>query len=192
MAILMVLDAPGMSTETYDELNNSMGIHSDADAPAGLISHTCGVDEAGVVVADVWESEEALNRFFAERLGAALAQAGAADHQPRIMPVHNLIRQGAGTDAGVLLVWEAESFSPEEYDALTANMSAHSGDGSTHPAVSHVAATTDGGMVFSDVWDSPESAGKFVESEIAPAAGGNLPDGAPRFARVHNRMVGAG
>lgn len=190
MAILMVLDAPGMSTETYDQINSSMGIHGDEDAPAGLISHTCGVDDAGIVVADVWESEDALNRFFEDRLGAALAQAGAADSQPLIMPVHNVIRKGAGTHAGVLLIWDADGFTPDGYDAITANMDAHAGDGSNHPGVSHAAAVRDGGMVFSDVWDSTESAGRFVETHIAPAAGGELPAGEPRFARVHNRMVG--
>ena len=190
MPVMLLMDAPGASTEAYDRTNELMGIRGDADAPAGLISHCCGVDDQGLVVVDIWESEAALDRFFEERLGAALAQTGLVA-TPRIMPVHNLIRQGAGTVPGVLLVWEADGFTPDAYDALTGTMPAHVGDGSAHPAVSHAAATTDGGMVFADVWDSPESAGRFVETQIAPAAGGDLPEGAPRFARIHNRMRGA-
>ena len=190
MSILLLMNAPGASTEAYDRTNELMGIRGDTDAPPGLVSHCCGVDDQGIVAVDVWESEEALNRFFEERLGAALAQTGLAA-TPRIMPVHNLIRQGAGTVPGVLLIWEADGFTTDAYDAITANLAAHEGDGSAHPAVSHVAATTEGGMVFVDVWDSAESAARFVETQIAPAAGGHLPEGAPRFTRVHNRMRGA-
>jgi hypothetical protein len=189
MSILLLMDAPGASVEAYDRTNELMGIRGDADAPEGLLSHCCGVDDTGLLVADVWESEAALNRFFEERLGAALAQTGLQT-TPRILPLHNLIPQGAGTVPGVLLVWEADSFTPDAYDAITSKMAAHRGDGSGHPAVSHAAATTGGGMVFVDIWDSPESAGRFLETEIGPAAGGDLPVGKPRFVQVHNRLVG--
>jgi len=191
MSILMLLDAPGASVEAYDRTNELLDVRGNPDAPQGLISHCCAVDDKGLVVADVWDSEAALNRFFEERLGAALAQAGIETAPPRIMRVHNLIRQGAGTVPGVLMIWEADGFTPEAYDAITSNMAAHVGDGSGHPAVSHVAATTESGMVFADIWDSPESMGRFLKTEVGPAAGGRLPEVEPRFARVHNRMLGA-
>jgi hypothetical protein len=190
MSILMLIEEPGMSTETYDRTNAIVGIRGDADAPDGLISHVCAVTGDGLVIADVWESEAALTRFFEERLGAALAQVGM-DAKPRIVPVHNLIAHGAGTAANVLLVWEADGFTPAAYDAITSKMPAHAGGGGDHPSVSHVAGTTETGMVFVDVWDSPESAGRFVEAQIAPAAGGELPVGEPRFMPVHFRIVGA-
>jgi len=190
MPILMLIEVPGASTEAYDRVNELAEVQAAADAPDGLISHACAVTPDGLLIADVWESEAALNRFFEERLGAALAQVGL-EAQPRIMPVHALIPHGAGTEANVLLVWESDGFTPAAYDAITSKMAAHLGDGSGHPGVSHVAATTDGGMVFVDVWDSPESAGRFVETQIAPAAGGELPVGEPRFMPVHNRIVAA-
>jgi hypothetical protein len=187
MPILMQIEAPGMSTDTYDRTNEMAG--AGRDIPEGLISHLAAVEGDTLIVADVWESEEAINRFFEERLGAALG-ANGVDAQPRFFPVHNHIPQGSGTDASVLLVWEAEGFTPERYDDLTSKMDAHSGDGASHPGVSHIAAVSDEGMVFVDVWGSPEEIQRFLEEEIVPAAGGATPPGQPRFAQVHNTIAG--
>jgi hypothetical protein len=89
------------------------------------------------------------------------------------------------------VVIESDGFRPGDYDSVTAEMDAHAGDGSNHPAVSHIAAVSDDGMVFVDVWDSPESVGKFVEEQIGPATaatGTDLGQVEPRFVPVHNRF----
>lgn len=186
----MMLEFDGYTVEQYEQVNESMGIEGDEDAPDGLISHVCAITDGGVAVTDVWESQEALDRFFESRLGEALREAGVQPSQPRILPVHNLIAQGAGTEAGVLMIIESDAFTTEIYDLLTAKMPAHAGDGSGHPAVSHVAALNDaGGMVFVDVWDSAESFGRFAETALAPAAEGvDMPALEPRFLPVHNRL----
>ena len=190
MAILMMLDLDGATVEQYKQVNESMGIRGDEDAPDGLVSHVCAVTDGGLIIADVWESQEALDRFFESRLAGALQEAGVQQGQPRILPVHNTIVQGAGTEAGVLMIIESDGFTPDLYGRLTARMPAHSGDGSEHPAVSHVAAVTDeGGMVFVDVWDSPESFGRFAEEALAPAGEGlDMPALEPRFSPIHNRL----
>jgi hypothetical protein len=190
MAVLMMLDFDGMSVEQYEQVNESMDIRGDEDAPDGLISHTAALTDNGIMIVDVWESEESLERFFEERLGAALAEAGVPQTQPRVLPAHAVIPQGAGADAGVLMIIESDDFTPELYERLTAKMPSHKGDGSSHPAVSHVAARTeDGGMVFVDVWDSPESFGRFAENEIGVASEGeDVPALEPRFLPIHNRL----
>ena len=169
-----------------------MGINPDA-LPEGLISHVAGPTDSGMLVVDVWESPEALERFAKERLGPVLAELGApAGTEPRVFPVHNHIRQGSGTDAGVIVVIESDGFGPDDYDHVTAEMDAHAGDGSSHPAVSHIAAVSDDGMVFVDVWDSPESVGAFFEEQIGPATaatGTDLGEVEPRFVPVHNRFA---
>jgi hypothetical protein len=141
----------------------------------------------------VWESEEDLNRFVTEQVGPAMQQVGAPQAEPRVLPVHNLIRQGAGTNPGVILIIDSDGFTPDDYDGVTGKMEAHRGDGSNHPAVSHVAALTDNGMVFVDVWDSPESFGRFAEEQLGPAAAGvSIPPMEPRFVPLHKRIVGKG
>ncbi|MEA2465937.1 MAG: hypothetical protein QOJ57_63 [Thermoleophilaceae bacterium] len=192
MAVLMVLEAPGATTAQYDRANEIMGIRGDADAPDGLIQHVAASDGSSIVAVDVWESEEALGRFFEERLGRALAESGiGTDAKPRILPVHNY-QSGAATEAGVLLLVDVDGFTPDLYDRKTAGMDVHGGDGSNHPSVWHAAALGEsGGLVVADVWESPEAFGKFAEEEIGPrGAEAGLPQFEPRLIPVHNRMRG--
>lgn len=191
MAILMIADMPGATTGDYDALNESMGIQGDADAPEGLVSHVASTTDSGLLVLDVWESQAALDRFFAERVGPAMAAAGLPAIEPRVLEVHNIIPQGAGATANVVLIADAPGFTTDVYDRATALIPAHHGDGSAHPAVSHVAAIADDGLVFVDVWDSPESFGAFAEEQIAPAAAQvEMPSFTPRFLPIHNHIRG--
>jgi hypothetical protein len=93
MAVLMVLEVPGGTVKQYERANELMGITGDDDAPDGLVSHVAAVTEAGIVIADVWESEVALETFFEERAGAALAEAGMPEAKPHVARVHNHIRR---------------------------------------------------------------------------------------------------
>lgn len=195
MAILMILEMDGVTTDDYDALNEAMGIDAD-HLPEGLVSHAVGPTEdgGGLLIIDVWESEGDLNRFFEQKIGPGMAQVGIeSSAQPRVHPVHNHIAQGSGTQGNVILLIESEGFGPDDYDALTGGLDSHAGDGSGHPAVTHIAAISDDGMVFVDIWDSPESAGRFFEDEIGPAAAdSNLGEIEPRVVPVHNRFSAGG
>ena len=191
MAILMMVELPGVTPASYQTMNESMGIHGDDDAPEGLISHLASTTDGGMLVTDVWESKDAFYSFVAERLGPALAAAGVPEVEPRVLDVHRLIAQGAGTAANVVLIIDSPDFTTETYDRAIELIPAHSGDGSTHPAVSHVAARAGEGMVFVDVWDSPESFGAFAEAQLAPiAAQVEMPSLTPRFLPIHKRLRG--
>jgi hypothetical protein len=195
VAVMMMTELEGASPQMYDEVNERMGVNPDA-LPEGLISHVAGPTDSGMLIVDVWESPQAFERFARERLGPVLTDMGApAGPEPRLLPVHNHIRQGSGTDAGVILIIESDGFGADAYDRVTAEMDAHAGDGSSHPAVSHVAAVSDDGMVFVDTWDSPESAGGFFEKQVGPAAaaaGADIGSLEPRVVPVHNRFAAKG
>lgn len=190
MAILMLLELDGVTVEQYQQVNEAMGIRGEADAPEGVISHVAALTDGGLVIADVWDSEESLQRFFEERVGPAFAAAGVQPGDPQIHQVHRSIEQGAGTTPGFLMIIESDDFTPELYDQLTGRMDSHIGDGSAHPAVSHIAAVRDdGGMVFVDVWGSPEEFASFAEGTIGPAAEGmDMPALEPKFHAVHRTM----
>ncbi len=47
--------------------------------------------EGGWRVVDVWESQEAINAFFQEKLGPALQEAGIPAAPPQFWPVHNML-----------------------------------------------------------------------------------------------------
>jgi hypothetical protein len=193
MAVLMVLEAPGATREEYDRTNEIMGIRGDDDAPEGLIQHVAAFDDEGLVIADVWESEEALGRFYEERLGAALEESGVSRSakEPRRHEVHNSLT-GQGSEANALMLIDIPDFGTDKYDAMVSNMDAHVGDGSQHPCVTHVAARAEHGGVFvADLWESPEAFGKFGEEQIGPAgAAVGLGPIEPRIVPVHNRIRG--
>lgn len=192
MAILMMFESKGVGKAEYDATNEAAGIRGDDDAPDGLINHVAGLTGDGVLVVDVWESQEKLQTFFDERLHAALEQAGVPVGEPTILPVHSVIRQGAGTTAGTIVVIDAPGFTPDAYDRMASSMNAHAGDGAMHPAVQHAAALTNDGLLVVDVWGSPEEFAAFADSQIGPAAaaaGMTVPID-PKFLTVIGRIRG--
>jgi hypothetical protein len=195
MAVLMIMELDGMTTDDYEAVNQAMGIDED-NLPDGLIQHAAGpTDDGGLLIVDVWDSPEDLERFVQSKLGPAMEQTGIESQgAPRVHPVHNHF-QGGGQEGNVILLFETPGFNPQHYDEVTAKMDAHEADGTGHPAVSHTAAVTDDGMVFVDIWESGEAAGKFVEEQVGPAAasaGHDLGDVQPKVVPVHNRFVTGG
>jgi hypothetical protein len=190
MAILMTLQVLGGTVEQYDRANEILGIHSDADAPDGLIQHVCGLIDDGVVIFDLWETEDAFNTFFANRLGAALQQAGVPESQPVFEQVHNLVPRGGADSAGVIMELHVDA-GADIYDEMASEMPSHQGATSTGPWYSHAAAITGTGRLHVvDLWPSQGAFGAFAEAEIAPAAEGRLDEVTPRFMAVHNVIRG--
>jgi hypothetical protein len=190
VAVLVLGEMPGATIEQYEQVNRGLGLDKpDARAPEGLIWHVAGEKDGTLYIADAWESAEAFQRLM-EQAAPEMAKAGAPPVEPRILPLHNHIPRGKGTQPNLLVIIDAKGFTPAMYEDVTSRMPAHQGDGSGHPAASHAAAISDDGMVFVDVWDSQESVGRFLETEVAEAAGGQMPPMDTRFVPVHNRMVG--
>jgi len=186
MAVMMIAEVPGATTELYDRVNEEMGIRSSADLPEGALSHVAGATEEGLLAVDVWESPEQLGRFVETRLAPAAQKVGMPSFTPRVLPLHNRIAAGKGSHAGVILLMEMPMLSTAGYDALTAMMPAHVADGSAHPAVSHTVAADGDGVVVVDIWGSIDEFVEFAENEIAPAAGSQMPPIDPRIVPVHN------
>jgi hypothetical protein len=189
-AVLMVMEWPEQGLETYERLNEIMGIRGDADAPEGLIEHVACADDSGVVIADVWESEQALGRFFETRLQPALEEVGVPPGQPpQIMQVHNRLR-GKSDDANVLVLVDVEDLGVDTYDQMTSQMEAHVRN--EHPSVTHTAAVRPDGSIFvADTWESPDAFGRFAEEQIGPAAEqAGLGQFQARMVPVKNRIRG--
>src|SRR6185369_8050814 len=83
MAVLMIMEVDGVTTDDYDQLNEAIGVRVDEDGR--------------FVVVDLWESEEKLGAFF-ERLGPAMEKVGMPQTEPKIMQAHNHSR-GTGQEA---------------------------------------------------------------------------------------------
>ncbi len=93
MAVTFILEIPGGTAEQYDEVMEKIGLAGpNPPIPEGALFHCAYATESGWRVIDVWESEEAFGRFFAERLGDALQSAQVLlSEPPRFYQVHNLL-----------------------------------------------------------------------------------------------------
>jgi hypothetical protein len=71
---VLVTKSPGMTLDDYRTVRGLMG----DEPPAGQVSHHVGEREGSLCTADVWDSQASADRFAAERLFPAFAQAGVA------------------------------------------------------------------------------------------------------------------
>jgi hypothetical protein len=189
MAVLMILEWDGVTTDDYDRVNDAMGIHGDDDAPDGLIQHAAGVtDDGDVILVDLWESEAKLGAFFESRLGPAIEQLELPQSDPRVIPAHNHTR-GMSDDAAVMVLIDMPEAGTAEYDQMLAAMPAHVNN--EHPAHIHIAASDGNGLYVADLWGSEEAFGAFAQEQIAPAAQeAGVAGITPRMVKVHNTIRG--
>ncbi|MEV5974751.1 hypothetical protein [Streptomyces sp. NPDC051921] len=96
MAIVAVFEMPGMTQAQYEEsaarVTGGRGtVTSSADWPVpGLISHTSAPTPDGWLVVDVWESEEAFQRF-GEIIIPILHELGVPEVKPKVHSVHTVV-----------------------------------------------------------------------------------------------------
>ena len=95
MPIVAVFQPPDFTQEKYDQsvariTGGKSRVESPADWPVeGLLAHIAGQGENGFRVVDVWESEEAFNRF-GETLMPILAELGV-EGRPDIYQAHAFV-----------------------------------------------------------------------------------------------------
>jgi heme-degrading monooxygenase HmoA len=184
MAVVLRMDVPGGTVEQYNQVNDALGISGDDTAPDGLILHVAGKTDDGILIVDVWESKEKVDRFF-EKAGPALHDAGVPETEPELFELHTMIPKGQGNQENVIMETRS-NISPADYDRMVEGIPSHAGDGSQHPVVTHVAAVdSDGSMFVMDIWESPEAFGAFAEAELMPVAEEGM-EISPRFVPVHN------
>jgi hypothetical protein len=91
MAVAMMVDNPAGSQELYEAIRAQIGL----DKPAGGIFHVAGPSpNGGWRVIEVWESQEAAERFLAEDFMPALKTLGVDGPPPprEFWPVHNAMK----------------------------------------------------------------------------------------------------
>ena len=89
MAILAIVQGPGLTQELYESLRAPVAW--ERDQPAGGILHAAAFDENGDCrVVDVWESAEQMQQFFEQRLMPVLQQRNTPAPEVTIYPLHNL------------------------------------------------------------------------------------------------------
>lgn len=99
MAEGVILEFDDVGEEQYWAVNERLGLDprtGAGDWPAGLLSHTGGAKDGGLVVFEVWESRDQQERFMQERLGRALQEGGVTAPPARVewLPVAGHIAPG--------------------------------------------------------------------------------------------------
>lgn len=95
MAVVLVHQGPDLTRERYDQVVRSMMGKDRAESPSdwpveGLLVHAAGHGPDGFRVVDVWESEEAAQRF-GEQLAPHLREAGITA-EPEVYPAHVFVK----------------------------------------------------------------------------------------------------
>ena len=88
MAVCLIHEGPGVTQAQYEQVHHE--VSPGEQVPEGCVYHVAGPTETGWCVVEVWESEEALQRFVQEKLHAALQRAGITG-PPRVFPVANIM-----------------------------------------------------------------------------------------------------
>jgi hypothetical protein len=81
VSVAVFIEWPGVTAEQYDLLRDLVGW--EREVAQGSIVHVACSGPEGFRVVDVWESEEAFNRFVEERLMPGAQQLGLAG-QPTV------------------------------------------------------------------------------------------------------------
>src|SRR5436189_1291104 len=96
MAVVLVHQGPTVTQEAYDEVVRRLTegrkdrLESPSDWPVeGLLVHVAGDGPSGFRVVDVWESEEACNKF-GEHLEPILKEVGV-QAQPEMYPAYAFV-----------------------------------------------------------------------------------------------------
>jgi hypothetical protein len=87
MADGLILEFDGFGQDTYERVNDALGIDMETGAgdwPEGLLTHIGAAREGGFVVFEVWRSQADQERFMEGRLAAALAAGGVEGPPSRV------------------------------------------------------------------------------------------------------------
>lgn len=94
MAIAAQIDFKGATLDQYDQALAKMGMsHGGPGGPGGLFHWMMKTDD-GIRATDVWESQEAFDRFAQERMGPITRELGFPPPQIQIFEVHNYLTAG--------------------------------------------------------------------------------------------------
>ena len=76
MAVAFKMKFEGATLEQYDRVMELMGLDEGDSSPEGAVFHWVAPTDNGLIVVDVWESDEQFNKFAEEQIGPYTQQVG--------------------------------------------------------------------------------------------------------------------
>lgn len=87
-AVVVILELDGMSSDDYDPLTADMPSHAGDGSGHPAVAHIVGISDGGLVVVDVWGSEEEFDAY-AESEIAPRAGGRMDEMTPRLAGLRN-------------------------------------------------------------------------------------------------------
>jgi quinol monooxygenase YgiN len=87
--IVAQFNVKGFTAEQYRKTIHDLEA-AGKEKSAGRLNHVAAEQKDGLLIIDVWESEEALNEF-SKILVPVLLKNGVTPAEPIVLPLHNLI-----------------------------------------------------------------------------------------------------
>jgi hypothetical protein len=87
MAVVMTMRWAGVTPAQYDAVRAV--VRWEEDTPAGAVLHAASFDGGTMHVIDVWDSQADFERFFVDRLAAAIKEVGIeGEPETQFRPLH--------------------------------------------------------------------------------------------------------
>ena len=87
--IVAQFNIPGFTAAKYSQVIKDLDA-AGKEKSSGRLNHVAAQQPDGLLIIDVWESEDALNKF-SETLIPILLKNGVKPAQPVLLPLHNII-----------------------------------------------------------------------------------------------------
>jgi hypothetical protein len=84
--ICRIYDVPGATLQQYNEVSAMV----DMEKPEGAHVHIAGKTDRGLMVIEVWDSQEHIDRYMEAGLGKAMGEAQIPEPTITEFEVHNL------------------------------------------------------------------------------------------------------
>jgi hypothetical protein len=87
MAVVMTMRWVGVTPEQYNQVRDT--VRWEEETPVGAYMHVASFEGGALYVTDVWDSQADFERFFADRLAAAIKDAGIeGEPETGFRPLH--------------------------------------------------------------------------------------------------------
>ena len=91
MPVAIEMDFPGATLEQYDQILEKMGLEPGGSTPDGAIFHWVTQTPQGVRIVDVWETQEAFDKFAEEQIGPYSQEVGLPEPKVEFVEVYNYL-----------------------------------------------------------------------------------------------------
>jgi hypothetical protein len=187
MATAYILDFAGGTLAQYDAVLEQMQLAG--RLPAGALFHAAGVNDDGLRVCDVWESEDAFQGFAASKIGPITEEVGLPRPEIRSFEAAQVRGARAGAVEFVQVV-SIPGLDGETFRALDGRVLGPDGE-VPEACVFHVNGRLDGGWCVLDYWSSKAERDEFMQSRVGPAVAASGIEAQPRIEEltVHNSLT---